>query len=388
MACYCCEKPDIKSFGLDFEGESWSASATTPWCGFHGFLWDSLPPADKKKYLRRVSGEYRDTIYNEHCECEYQLDDWGYSYEFIIDGEGSGWGGTESKYTYDPVEKSCDLTTTNVDFPRAPVTVTLNYSEYWDGGSYDDPCTYIGEFEVNAGIVYVTSRVPPGCEIYTWVPCGGSRTPRNVSLPTVPTTDTYQETQRKREYQELGAPCSGTHFDSTYSQAMELSDESPRPDLEETYEEALEDLPDDPNGTGITAIFWENLDYVNDRLDVVVQKAKLKLVHPPTPTCYLKVWVRKRFTPANGDPDTLTDVASYEWSGTGRPCLEDDEKWWLDPDNRITSVQTWELDVPEEPGVLTLEVKKYSFVQGYEPDNPLPDGSRPDPDNNPNAFPA
>lgn len=111
------------------------------------------------------------------------------------------------------------------------------------------------------------------------------------------------------------------------------------------------------------------------------RSVKWRLKHKPTGTCYLKVWVRKVFTPTTGDP-TATALPPYEWTGTGNPCLTDPALAADHLDNLIKGAATEET-FPEEEGVTTFEILKYSCVEGYEPDitdeeNPQPNGF-PDP---------
>lgn len=123
-------------------------------------------------------------------------------------------------------------------------------------------------------------------------------------------------------------------------------------------------------------------------LTLTLEKTKWRLKHAPSGTCYLKVWLRKTFTPAATDPptDPLPDPTvtetTYEWTGTGNPCLADPTKAIDHADNAITGSET-EVGAPEEEGVTTIEILKYSCVEGYEPDisdeeNPQPNGF-PDP---------
>jgi hypothetical protein len=108
------------------------------------------------------------------------------------------------------------------------------------------------------------------------------------------------------------------------------------------------------------------------------QNFKWRLAHEPTGSCYLKVWLQKRFSPEGGSSDTITPLTAYEWTGTGNPCFAEA---LLPPDdlaNLIASSPTEE-SVPATDGTTTIEIVKYSCVEGYEPDitdpeNPQPDG--------------
>ena len=107
-----------------------------------------------------------------------------------------------------------------------------------------------------------------------------------------------------------------------------------------------------------------------------IQRLQTKLARTAGfPTNYVKVWVRKRFTPDSdftGASDVLTDGSTYEWAEG-----EVTER---------TLPEITEADCPAN-GRITYEIKKYSCASGYEPGNPNADGSRPTPDTHPNGFP-
>jgi hypothetical protein len=117
-----------------------------------------------------------------------------------------------------------------------------------------------------------------------------------------------------------------------------------------------------------------------------ITRLKYKLEHYPTASCYLKVWLRTRFSPAGGGADVLTDLTPYVWTGTGTPCLPEPNLSASDILNKISTAPV-QLDEPPENGNLYIEIKKWSCVFGYEPDDPLDSGARPFPDLKPNGFP-
>lgn len=122
--------------------------------------------------------------------------------------------------------------------------------------------------------------------------------------------------------------------------------------------------------------------------------SEYSIIHAPTITCYLKVWLQNK-TVTGPYPYTTTfddDFAVYEWVGTGNPCIADPTKSpihvsggllsWGNP-NLVT--QAWQdLPIPITEGVTEyVKILKYSCVPGYEPDisdadNPQPNGF-PDP---------
>lgn len=132
-------------------------------------------------------------------------------------------------------------------------------------------------------------------------------------------------------------------------------------------------------------------DLSTDELTCTIARTKWKVRHYPTASCYLKVWVRKRFRPqgTTGSADVLTDLAAYLWSGMPKDeglCLKDSTKPPNHVDNRIDSFATEELEPPTN-GTTTIEMKKWSCLEGYEPDDPLANGNRPSPDLHPNGWP-
>jgi len=126
-----------------------------------------------------------------------------------------------------------------------------------------------------------------------------------------------------------------------------------------------------------------------------MRKIRYKIQHRPTITCYLKVWLYRRFRPFNtfGASDVATVLGSpYEWNGSGDPCLPDFTEGYLHENNLITQGD-WTVEMPPdtEGGQHFIEVWKFSFIEGYVPDDPtLEVGvlTRPDPDLNSNGFPT
>lgn len=128
-----------------------------------------------------------------------------------------------------------------------------------------------------------------------------------------------------------------------------------------------------------------------DESSYSISRSKYKVRHYPTASCYLKAWVRKRFQPAGtfGPSDVVTDLATYVWTpGGSDPCLTDNTNPYSDIANRIDSAVLGTEDEPTSNGVSYLEIKKWSCLSGYTPDDPNIDGTRPSPDINPNGWPT
>lgn len=108
-------------------------------------------------------------------------------------------------------------------------------------------------------------------------------------------------------------------------------------------------------------------------------KTLWRICHPPTGTCYLKVWLKKVFEPwitfENPNPEPIEeDIEPYEWSGSGNPCIANDQKIYNHEDNLIRG-EASEIDTSSrQNGYYGILVKKWSCVRGYEPD---PDNGKP-----------
>ena len=197
-----------------------------------------------------------------------------------------------------------------------------------------------------------------------------------------------------RDVDECG--CSGatpveiTPDTKTYTECEEV------PECDLTFPDWPEwesDTPDDPppeleegQGHESTAI----RDWSPGGATKTETKVKWRIRHSPTGTCYLKVWLRKTTT-VTGDPDadppvedtvTTDDSETYQWEGTGNPCIENPDDGASDPSNDIVGEEN-DLDPPDENGSITIEILKFSCLRDYEPDvtdeeNPQPNGY-PDP---------
>ena len=100
------------------------------------------------------------------------------------------------------------------------------------------------------------------------------------------------------------------------------------------------------------------------------------------------MWLRTRFVSEDEEAeDVLTPLTAYEWTGTGSPCLADPDLPPDHEDNEIIGSDN-SLDEPEENGTLTVEIVKWSFVPGYEPDISDPENAQPNGFPDPNWAPA
>jgi len=108
-----------------------------------------------------------------------------------------------------------------------------------------------------------------------------------------------------------------------------------------------------------------------------IRRIKWRIQHYPTGTCYLKVWLQKRFEDGIGDP-VLTPLAPYTWTATGNPCFPDPTKEPYDDANLLLTEEQEE-DEPSTNGITTIEIVKFSCVEGYEPADGQPNGFPPAP---------
>ena len=151
--------------------------------------------------------------------------------------------------------------------------------------------------------------------------------------------------------------------------------------------------PDDPivfedgQGDGCSAI----RNWTEGGVSKNETKVQWRIRHSPTGTCYLKVWLRKTTT-VTGDPTadppvedevTTDDSETYEWEGTGNPCIDNPDDGASATSNDIIDEDDHAIDPPDENGSISIEILKYSCLRGYEPDvsdedNPQPNGY-PDP---------
>jgi|688.fasta_scaffold06405_13 hypothetical protein len=114
---------------------------------------------------------------------------------------------------------------------------------------------------------------------------------------------------------------------------------------------------------------------------------KYRLVHQPSVTCYLKVWIKRVTVCSVGEDESEEeDMLEYEWTGAstnGKLCLDPPfssgfpsaisippESW---KNNKIESTFSGELS-PESAAGQTcsvyLQIFKYSFLKDYEPNDP------------------
>jgi hypothetical protein len=133
-------------------------------------------------------------------------------------------------------------------------------------------------------------------------------------------------------------------------------------------------LPEAPNGNSCSA--YRNLS--PDESSYSLRRFKWRLRHAPTGTCYLKVWLRRKFQPEGGGDPTYTSISPYEWTGSGNPCIAAPDLGAGHEDNEIIGEETSE-DEPATDGTVTIEIVKYSCISGYTPPDDGSANGFPDP---------
>lgn len=121
-------------------------------------------------------------------------------------------------------------------------------------------------------------------------------------------------------------------------------------------------------------------------------KSQYRLKHPPTITCYLKVWVRLTTAESVTNAEALEPPAegsytfvdsTYEWRGTTSPCLTEKMKPVNADENLIVGdpVEVQPPEATENGKAVHIRILKWTLVEGYEPDVSDPDNPQP------NGFP-
>jgi len=313
MGCNCCEQPPCPAPVLECDAISQSKSKFGP-CGY-------LNPADGKYYSKKTETGTAST----HFE----------------DGAGS----PPSDWWSIVRDASCTITRVyeKGGLPCAEtVTVTGSSSYTYVESSYsalDDNefvTTTICETTLAGGVWTGTIRT-----IHT-----ESAFPENNFDVTVPNGFICNELDASID------------FETTYEN--EVSAET----TAELITRTVAALPAYPGTYSGSCSAYRNLS--TDETSYSIRRTKWRVSHEPTGTCYLKVWLQARFTPEGGGSDTITPLTPYEWSGSGNPCFVDPMLPPDDPDNRITSSPTEEVE-PATDGTTVIEIVKWSCLDGYTP---------------------
>lgn len=96
--------------------------------------------------------------------------------------------------------------------------------------------------------------------------------------------------------------------------------------------------------------------------DAVSGRSRWRLSIPRSATCYMKIWIRRIFTPEGGEPEE-TDEAEYTWQAASVSDCRD--RWNEDGTPKpFVTAQLGELALTEK-GTATLALR-YSCLAGYD----------------------
>lgn len=152
----------------------------------------------------------------------------------------------------------------------------------------------------------------------------------------------------------------GSFGEDTATYADEYTDE----ELLAKAEDKLPDYDDDwDDGAGTYKEFTGEGHY-----NLTIRKARWRIRHRPTASCYLKVWLNQVFEPADGGDPVVTPISPYVWTGSGTPCYASADLPADHEDNEVVSAPA-ELELPEEDGELRIVIEKYSCLPDYEPED-------------------
>ena len=152
-------------------------------------------------------------------------------------------------------------------------------------------------------------------------------------------------------YPEPGDPlydCRGWSFERNY----QLSNEDTTADLVDRIRANMPEFPEFPADFRDGCQDSETTARRGDGYYLLFDESKWRIAYTPPTTGYLKVWIKRTFTPGEGGTPTVTRQ-TYEWENTGNSTVYTDSVVEL---------------VPADLGVTLIQVEKYSFVRGYEPE--------------------
>ena len=99
---------------------------------------------------------------------------------------------------------------------------------------------------------------------------------------------------------------------------------------------------------------------------ITLSKARFRLTHWPTGTCYLKAWF-KIITHLDGEEPT-EEIVTKEWRGASTPCLPNPDVGFDWSEEQRLLGEWVEIAPPAENGSRWVELLKYTCVEGFEPE--------------------
>jgi hypothetical protein len=238
----------------------------------------------------------------------------------------------------------------------------------WEEGDYHGTRTanYVYTVAMVDGVCTETGPVCSGSASVTEGPPDGWRGSCTSTLnEDCSWSGTYIETSPTGVVTEYPytIPCHDRYYPRLSTYSSEVTPEEGE-STEELISRVTSDLPPYPSDWG-----WgsgsASRDLSPDESSFSLSKIKWRLQHQPTGTCYLKVWMRRVTTPEDGEPE-YSDIAPYTWTGSGNPCFDDPERAPWAEENFIYGPEA-EIGTPSEDGTITVEIVKWSCVEGYTP---------------------
>lgn len=385
MSCFCCDSPrDGTFFVIAAPEKAQSVEVGYSMCGFTPFI-DSTFAG--KYYLRREH-----IVTDERSESVTASQD--YPHDILTVTEEKHLVRKEVRvrdkgklYVYPRVgPNECNQRTVE---DSSTGTRTQNCHQIVMGGEKSSTYTYSAQYTGTFGSP-VENVIVNDCEengTYCWCSYGIYNSDRvNTPMPEQSDTVNYLgwEVYTNNISRPSPSSLSGVINRNLVNKII-LSEEEEMPLDSDFYDFGIENLKEDINKTDpsrfLITSFGEGGKLAR------LRSVSYKIVHRPTLTCYLKVWIREVFTPQGGGDTIAKNLTPYEWKHDGAdPCMNDPSKSVLDIVNNIESA-LYQIDPPSEPGVRTFNIVKYSFVEGYTPADPDINNNRPVPDLMPNGFP-
>lgn len=371
-ACDCCTQPPGGAPGIEWDSVSASASVSPPACAFASF------DGDGRYWLTSTLSASRTGSGSYHCET-------------APDEEG-GWPGS----SYTAIYNSSDTWTTKTTCNKETNVSSCEVLASSFSASTHKSLT-IGDSDPEVNDTAASGSMGDCVSTDYWVHLSeeqGLDGMGSIHVPGLPEWGTYfgndfwpsggtpwtveSATSRRAENVGGGSVSSIEGCDAGGSANASYS---------KVWVETLTDewAPEDPLEKAMAALGGFDGDW-NDTAgsykDVTgsaasVRKSRWRIVHPPTGTCFLRVWLRSVFNPKSGGAPVIGSVAPYTWSGSGRPCYASEDKPPTDPANLIKG-SAIDLAIPGSEGTVTIEIVKWSYLPSYTPGEGDPNGFPPE----------
>lgn len=127
----------------------------------------------------------------------------------------------------------------------------------------------------------------------------------------------------------------------------------------------------------------DNQFYVsNSQPNQPYRKTQFRIIHEPSPTCYLKVWLKVRgYESYESNNPVELDEYVYTYTSSSNPCIPNPNKSIRADENKISGADIYELGDNLTYDHYIVSMEKFSCLEDYEPDVSDPDNPQP------NGFP-